>query len=300
MKLIVSSYNQNIEALSLLYIDMSSKSYKILDQVKLYEPSFVTRNNEYIFTYTKNDLELLAFKIDNDKLILVDKISVALNTLTHLSFNSKNNTLYGASYLDGAMVKCEFINEKFNNLIIKKEGGKCHQIICNDTLDRVLVVNIEFDMLSIYDLDFNLIEVINLPPKTGPRHAYWNKDIIYVVTEYSNELFKIENCKLASRVKTIKEDVKSNCATLLVDDNYIYVSNRGEETIARIEYKDKLKLNSSLNVYGNHSRHMIFDETKNYIISFNKISNNISIIDKLTNELIMNIPYNNCSCGVVI
>ena len=84
------------------------------------------------------------------------------------------------------------------------------------------------------------------------------------------------------------------------DDNYIYVSNRGEETIARIEYKDKLKLNSSLNVYGNHSRHMIFDETKNYIISFNKISNNISIIDKLTNELIMNIPYNNCSCGVVI
>ena len=297
MKLIISSYNNNDYALSLFDINIKNKEYKLLDHIELIEPSFVIASNGYIFTYTKRPLELLAFNIVNNKYNLLDRISVPLETMTHLLFNEENNTLYGASYKDGSIVKVSFINNKFSNLKVVHEGGKCHEVLIHEK--KIGIINIEKDIYSIYDLDLNYLDSISLPTKTGARHGLWDKDILYIVTEYSNELFKIENKTLVDRIKTIKGTSKSNCATLLMDSNYIYVSNRGEDTIARISYKDKLKYIDNHEVFGMHSRHMIFDNTNNYIISLNKNSNNIAIIDTNTFELVLNIPYDKCS-GVAI
>ena len=55
------------------------------------------------------------------------------------------------------------------------------------------------------------------------------------------------------------------------------------------------KVNCRFSVYGMHSRHMIFDESSNTIISLNKNSNNIVFIDKVTGNKLFEIPYMNVS-----
>lgn len=298
MKLVISSYNTNNNALSLIDINMQKKEYKILDNIELIEPSFVISVNNIIFTYTKRPLELLAFTINNNKFVLIDRISVPLETMTHLAFNEFNNTLYGASYKDGAIISVKF-NNKFSNLKVIKEGGKCHEVLISPNNLEIGIINIEKDQINIYNLDLKLLRIINLPLNSGPRHGKWCQNEMFVCSEYSNELFRIKDGIVIDKIKTIKEDSKSNCATLLLDNNYIYVSNRGEETIAKIDISSKLKYVTSFSVYGKHSRHMIFSSDKKYIISLNKNSNNIAIINKDNFNLEMSIPYDNCS-GVAI
>lgn len=298
MKLVISSYNTNINALSLIDINLEKKKYTILDSLELIEPSFVITYNNIIFTYTKKPLELLAIKLINNKLTIIDRISVPLETMTHLAYNDHNHTLYGASYKDGAIISVEY-NNKFNNLKVIKEGGKCHQVLISPDKEEIGIINIEKDLINIYDLDLNYKRLIKLPQSSGPRHGLWLDNKMFVVSEYSNELFEIKDDKVINSIKTIRGDVKSNCATLLLDNNYIYVSNRGEDTIAKIDISNGLKLVSLTPVFGEHSRHMIFSKDKKEIISLNKNSNNIAIIDKDTLSLIMSIPYEKCS-GVAL
>lgn len=295
MKYCFSSYNTDINALSLIDVDLQNNYYQVVDKVSLYEPSFCISYKDYIFTYTKNPLHLLCYKIINNKFTLYCRLSLPLMTLTHLYFNSALGILYGASYKDGKVIKARFDEENkcFNDLSILDQQGLCHCVF-EGSNNSVYVINIKQDLLYHYDSELNLINKISFDENTGPRHGIYYKNAIYIVSEYSNEVFKIVDNKIIKKSKTIKDNVKSFGGTLFAFNDLIFVSNRGEETIAIFD----LELNyiKSYNVYGNHSRHMIFDRDNKIIISCNKNSNQVSIIDVFSGKLLLNIPYEKVSC----
>ncbi len=121
------------------------------------------------------------------------------------------------------------------------------------------------------------------------------------MTEYSNEVIIVDslNNKVISRYNTLTtKDVISYGATLFTDDNSLYASNRGEETIAKfiINKENNLIYDKSFPVYGKHSRHMILSLDKKYIISCNKNTNNICFINKETYKKEYEINFDNPSC----
>lgn len=286
---VISGYNDDSNAMKLYEFD--NCSVKELNSIILDNPSYVTSSNSFVFTYTKNPLYMVMFEVRNNGFKELDRIELGLKSMTHLTYSEKNKCLYGASYLDGAIVKIDVKDNKFSNL--KKlshkdlygEDSKCHAIIMNEDETIVCVVNIATDSLYFYDTDLELIKIIKVKDGSGPRHAIWVKNMIYCMTEYSNEVIVIDYNKGVMQYEntllkeTIDNNVRSNGATLFMYNGFIYASNRGEDTIAKLKVlKDKtIEYVGSFSCNGNHPRHMI--EYSGLILNCNKNSNNVSIID---------------------
>lgn len=288
-KFVVSSYEVT-NSLSLLEIDFEGKKHSFLKSINLFSPSFVISSDKYIFTFSKNPLKLYAYDYN---LNLIDEIEINLLSSTHLCFNQSNSTLYGASYLDGAIYSVNFQDNKFINLKINKiNNSKCHCVtITKDNM--VICTDINNDSLYIFDSNLTHFKKIFLEKGCGPRHTIVKGDIIFTVTEYSNELYMINNNgKILSKCKTTNE--KSSCATLFELDNKIYVSNRlidDDSLVSVFSYDDELKFVSKFYVYGKNSRHMIKTTDGKFMLSCNLDSNTITIINLASKELVLTIPY---------
>lgn len=307
MKLVVSSYNKEKTSCTLFDIDIAKKEYKILDEVSLNAPSFIISGDEYIFTYSKEQIKLLSYKIKNDRLIKIDEIYLPGSTLTHLAYNKKYKKLYAASYFDGAYLKVDVKEGMFSNLkYYKQEEGlesKCHCVTISPNEEKVYITNIAQDKIYVYDYELNYLTKYILPVGVGPRHTIIHDEYLYTITEYSNEVLVVNNeGKIEQRVSTIKDyKNKTYGATLLYLDEHIYASNRGLETIAVFKMRNHLlEYEKMIPTYGNHSRHMILTKNQKHIISFNKNSHQISFINIETEKLDLSIPYDNVSCGVEI
>ncbi len=302
---IISGYNDDQDAFKLFRYN--NGTIETLNELVLNNPSYVTSFENIVFTYTKNPLEMLAIKVKGEKIDIVSRIPLGLKSMTHLTFSKENNCLYGASYLDGCLCKIKYENESFSDLKIinHKElygsDSKCHAVIMNEDETIVCCVNIATSTLYFYDTDLNFIKEIKLREGCGPRHAIWMCNMIYCITEYSNELIAIDYEKGALQYQTTLMDVdeESYGATLFIKNGIIYASNRGEETIAcfKIRADGLCEYIDSFSVNGKHPRHMI--EYKDIIISCNKNSNNVSFIDRYTKKEIVSKDFPNPS-GVCI
>lgn len=301
---VVSGYNNDDYAMrSYLYND---SNITLLDTIVFDNPSYCISYKDIVFTYTKHPLYMVALRVVEGKFVELDKIPLGLGSMTHLTYSEKNKCLFGASYLDGCMCKLDFDGEKFSNLKIIShkelygEDSKCHCIITNEDESKVLCVNIQTSALYIYDTELNLIKIIQLHEGCGPRHAIYHNNLIYVVTEYSNEVIVVDEEKGAIQyITTLSSECESYGGTLFYKDGYIFASNRGEETIAKFKVLDNgmVKYVNSFPVNGIHSRHMIYEG--DLIISLNMNSNHVSFISANTEKEVCYLEYPN-SAGIAI
>ena len=302
MKLVVSGYGENIECLTLVDIDTKKKRLNKLDSLMLNQASFVIsyrdKEQTFIITYTKNPLKLLSYYICDDKLIKIDEQEVPYESLTHLMMNKDNNRLYACSYKDGMALYVDIFNGKFNNLhcIDNKGISLCHCVISIEEENEIGIIDIKNDDINIYDLNLKYKRSIKINKGAGPRHGIYHNNKLYLVTEYSNEIFVIDykNSKILQQVSTLSNiNNKSYGATLFIKGNKLYASNRGEDNIVVFDMdKDGLlEVNHWFSCFGKHPRHMVLSNDQNYIISCNKDTNNIVVIDLEKEEEILSFDY---------
>ena len=131
---------------------------------------------------------------------------------------------------------------------------------------------------------------------SGPRHLCFSKDgrYFYCVNELSNDVSVLEwnngEPILKGSYSAIPHfEGESTAETIRMKDNYLYISNRGANTISRFEIiDDKLKLLD--NTYCGGAGPRDFNIIDDYIICANENSNSVTVLklekDKpvLTNE----------------
>lgn len=310
MKFLISGYTNKIDLIEL------DNNFNLISKIEknINSSSFITIA-DYIFCYDRENNPYV-YMLEKEKLEIVDKIKVNINNITHLVYSKKNDILYGCSYSGGTFFGISIKNNRFEKVIevVREETkdvlSRCHCVLLNKDEDTLVVVNIATDKLNFYKLTNNSIlydQSILLPKGCGPRHAIFSKSekYLYVITEYSNEIIIVDvvNKKIMSKTSTlIRNDITSYGATLFINDNSLYASNRGEETIAKFKIlKDEsISYENSFSVYGKHSRHMIMTLDKKYIVSCNKNTNQVCFIDKDTFELIYKYDFDNPSCVLQI
>lgn len=299
MKLVISGYGENEECLNLVDIDISNKCVSFLDGAVLNQASFVISYKEdktYVITYTKDPLKLVSYYIDDNKFVFVDEISIPYLSLTHLIYNKKEKILFGCSYKDGMYLRVNVEKGYFSKLITKEnqKPSLCHCVILVEEEKEVGIIDIKNDKINIYSYDLTYKRSIDLPAGVGPRHGIYYNNKLYVITEYSNEVYVIDykSALVLSKASTLTYNVKSYGATLFIINGKLYASNRGEESIAVFDLDDSnIKLNHAFPCYGAHPRHMILSADNKYIISCNKDSNTISIIDLETEKCVLLFDY---------
>ncbi|WP_440994783.1 lactonase family protein, partial [Cysteiniphilum litorale] len=171
-------------------------------------------------------------------------------------------------------------------------------------IEYVFVCDLGGDTITVYRLDGSthelvLLSVIKTIAGAGPRHALMspNKRYLYVVNELNSSIsvfkFDVNAGRLtyiSSQPTTLSSPQNSSernyPAELVLSKNstkhdyYLYVSNRGINSIAKFKLKqneEMLKLQNEYDAFGNYPRDLAIDNTGEYLVAANQLSNNISI-----------------------
>lgn len=308
MKFIFSGYLKNGETIGLYNVSRNLK-HKRLDYQSIPNPSFVIEGDGYLFTYEKTSsaIHLHSYIVQDEEMVPVDKKELPGSNITHLVYSPKNKVLFGCSYHDGTFFGIKVLDGKFQELITYQKQidddrlSRCHQVMLNVDETELAVVNIALDAIYFYDITDHKVkykDIIALPEGCGPRHGVYRGDLLYIITEYSNEIHIINRYTKDTLqvVSTIPNFTGTSYGATLFfshDGKTLYASNRGEDTIAVFKVLDNqlLEYDHAIPVGGKHPRHMILSHDGRYIVSCNKDSNNITIINLLREEIVATIPF---------
>lgn len=128
----------------------------------------------------------------------------------------------------------------------------------------------------------------------GPRHFVFskNKKFLYVINELNSTVstFEVDATGKYTEINTVSTLAegykgKNSCADIHLspDGNFLYGSNRGENTIVIFsvaENTGKLTLVDRASVHGDWPRNFNIDPTGNYLLVANQKSNNISVFKR--------------------
>lgn len=307
MKFIFSGYLKNGETIALYNVSRNTK-FRRLDYHSISNPSYVVEGDGYIYTYEKTSVIYLhSYLIKDEEMITIAKQEVPGTNITHLQYSPKHKILYGCSYQDGTFFAIKVSEGQFGELVTYQKQindnrlSRCHQVILNNDESELAVVNIALDAIYFYDISDGKVrykDIIALPEGCGPRHGIYKDDLLYIITEYSNEVHVINrNTKETLQVLSTIPNFKgvSYGATLFFSDDgkLLYCSNRGEDSIAvfNVLENNLLTYDHSFSVGGKHPRHMILTKDNHYLVSCNKDSNNITIINLAREEVVATIPF---------
>ena len=176
----------------------------------------------------------------------------------------------------------------------RQELPHAHSIRLIEALNTYVSCDLGCDKIRFFDVDGqnikeSTIKDIKVNAGYGPRHSINTKDgkYLYVSCELANRVLAFE---LINNEYVLIDDVNSlpidyvdenTCADIHIsdDDKYIFVSNRGNDSIGQYEINEngKLKLIKHVDVFGKGPRN--FAVCENYIICANQDSNNCSILE---------------------
>lgn len=167
----------------------------------------------------------------------------------------------------------------------------------------LLSVDLGLDAIYTYDKDLNVVSVAHTPAGEGPRHLAYSADgkTVFCVNELGSSItvFSYEDGVLTpgESVSILTHEVERNTSgAIRVYGDYVYASNRGDETIAACKWDgEHLTLESVTPCGGVSPRD--FDIFDDLMFVTNERTNNVTIfkvngaeLTKLEEELIMPNP----------
>lgn len=280
--------DKNAKGIYKTYFD-NGKFYDVSLFCEIDSPKYLAKYEDYIVALCDKDNKAGIALIDKDGNI-VDSITYEDKTSCFVCVD--NGIIYTANYHEGSFSALKNTDklELIKNIKIKDKCG-CHQVLIHN--DMIMVPCLFLDKVMLYDKDFNNIGFIELPVGSGPRHGVFSKDhkYLYLVSELSNELFKIDMNSLKIIDSILLLDNKKNLegtAAIRMSENekYLYVSTRGEDVISVVDIQNNMKLAQANSCFGGHPRDFIIVD--DYLICANRFSNEIVSI-KLNDNLIVGV-----------
>lgn len=206
-----------------------------------------------------------------------------------LCFLEKYGIIVSGSYTTGEI----FFDEK---CCFRVNSAHC---IVTDDLERFLyVTDIKGDSIFVYDLvNKRLLEPVKLSSGVGPRHIRCYRDFLYLVTEYSNEVYVFSRDEISGELTFINKCAsfygdfsgKNYASTLDIKDDILVVSNRGKNVISffRILDSGDIMFLYGMDCNGDWPRDLkIFG---GYLFVANERSGNISIFELKSQRLVSSV-----------
>lgn len=252
-------------------------------------PSYLNINKDFLYAVEElKEGKIVAYKIINNDLKFLNDTCINASLPCYITTDSNKKNLLVANYESGSMLAFEIEeNGYIGKEKYRMEYAKNSNIHFAEFINgRIYVVDLGNDRIYVYNPDMELLNTIKLEKGLGPRHLVANNEgnIIYIVTEYSNQvlMYQEENKKfiLKQKISTIKnKNIESYASAIKItkDNKYVYVTNRGENTIAVFENNEKrLKLIQIISSYGDYPRDIVLNKDEQYAIVVNQKSNNIT------------------------
>lgn len=200
---------------------------------------------------------------------------------------------------DGSLKETDRVVDKGHTGPRPEQQDGAHPHFADLTPDgRLVVVDLGQDRIYLYNLSdagkLSLINRFQFKPGFGPRHIVFDsgKHVAYVSAELSSNVAvlnydaKAGQFSLKQVISTIPDTwTKHNGAAAIrmsKDGRYIYVSNRGYNSIAvfQSDANGKLKLIQQITTAGDFPRDFNFNHDQSMIIALNQNTNNATLYER--------------------
>jgi 6-phosphogluconolactonase len=322
MTYLITSYNNlnilahNVKGRQSQYdfsiIDKNQITHHNLNTVN---PAFVLKHPDdnilYLCHESIYDGTLSSIRYDNN-LELIDSVSSFGKSSCYLELTLDRTHIININYWDSSIT----IHPLKNNIIsstppklynpitpnkivhkddhLKDRQSTSHHHSCVFYQDSLYVPDLGKDRIDIYKFINNGLiynGYMMLPAGSGPRYGVIKKNLMYIVNEISSTVAVIllDNMKILQIISTIPKNSKNNtCSGIKLHNGYIYVSNRGHNSIAlfKITLNGTLKLCEIVSSHGKTPRNFIINKKGDQLLVANQDSNNISIFDIMEDKIV--------------
>lgn len=226
--------------------------------------TYITQHNQFLYAIKKDgeDCGIASFLINDDGSLtfINDCLASQEGTGCHISVSKDGKYLFEAVYGAG-LVRIYKLNPETGELVelidiyrgegqgpneARQESSHIHYAQQTPDLDFIATVDLGADVVRTFkfsDEGLELVETLEIQAGSGPRHLAFHPsgDYAYLVSELSNtiQVLSYKNgvfTKVSPRLMTIPEDFDLNsqvgAVRLSHDGQFIYVSNRGHNSIA--------------------------------------------------------------------
>lgn len=271
--------------------------FQFVEKVTLDRPMYATIKDNKLYVILR-EIEtvthfggLLSFDIDKKgKLINPTQIE-STKGIVPCHLDVVDNNKFVVNYLSGNITKVGEKTVTHNGTGVhptRQEAPHTHFVCSSADKKYILCTDLGLDKIFVYDKDLNEKYNIKMPDGSGPRHLVFSNDkrYLYCVNELSNDVSVIEwnrgdpTCKgTYPAIPYFKGE--STAAAIRINGDYLYVSNRGADTISRFKIiNEKLELLENTCCGGKGPRD--FTIVDGYIICTNEISDSVTVL-KLEN-----------------
>ena len=277
-------------------------------QTKVFERcTYLALNKKHLYSVVEKENGIIVeYQREQNGLKYIEKNLSYGKGPCHIEIAPKNNLLFVSNYIDGYYTIFKInsngvignpIYHKIENK--KKSHAHCIKVASNGKF--FCVVDLGADLLIVYEIKNNIIKEVDrlkFKNNTEPRHIAICKNIIYLITEKSCELYTIRFKNNKLEILDVKSLLPQN---IKIKDNYtgcaikvtkdfknIYTTIRGHNSISVFKIKNnKIEMVQNKNCGGDLPRDLELDKTENYVLVANSDDNKISIFrrDKKSGKL---------------
>lgn len=287
------------------------------EKTTLDEPMYMIIRNEKMYILLRQPDEKTNFSgelsIDIDgtgKLFAPSRIIFTKGAVAcHLEVSDDN--IYAVNYVSGSVIKLPdtLVTHSGHGLHkVRQAAPHTHFVHVSPDGKYILVTDLGLDKIFVYDKDLKLVSDASVPSGHGPRHLAFSSDgkIVYCVNELGSSVsifsYSDGELKLQNTISALPKDFSGDniSAAIRIKDNYLYVSNRGHNSISVFEIKDSynIVLKECVDCGGNSPRD--FNIIDDVLICTNEKSDNVTVfklnnyIPEIISESELNIPSPLC------
>ena len=290
--------------------ELSNKKLAVISE----NPSYLTYSPDKKHVYAVNENEngaVTSFKVEKEgNLTSLNTVNANGAHPCHITINDSGDKIAVSNYTGGnaslhSVLNNGLLSEAFQVLDHNNDSMASHVHSAEFLKDELFISDLGRNAFYQYKLKGDLYtlksqNIIEIKGNPGPRHFSISKncDFIYMINEYEGSITsvkKIDNgFKQIDSDSTIDENYagKNSCADIHLskDEQFLYASNRGENTIAVFKRDindgtlDKIK---TISAHGNWPRNFTLDPTGKFLLVANRWSHNISVfsIDSSSGKL---------------
>lgn len=282
-------------------------------------PTYVTisEDNHYLYAVgadvDQGGLVAYAINQETKKLQELNRQMTEGSSPCYVGVNRTNSKVLAAYYHrgsvelfetnhDGSLKPRKSVVQFAGNGPNKDRQEKPHTHYAQFTPDEkyVVAVDLGIDQIITFEVssgELKEVSKLTVRPGSGPRHLAFhpNGKIAYCMTELSNEVIVLQynqeegTFQELQYISTIPEDFTENSQGAAIrvtkDGRFVYVSNRGHNSIASFKVNEEdstLSFIEYTSSGGNWPRDFQFDPTEEYVIGSNQESGNLVLYKRDT------------------
>ncbi len=299
--------------------DQGEGKLKLLDVTASLNPSYLTISKDGKYLYAVEEIpiddspKIKAFKInslsDEQSLTFINEQELPGSYACHLTLSVDHNYLIVAAYMSGNAIvypidenggllpMCQNILHEGNGPnSIRQEAPHVHMIQAVNE-NGFYAVDLGLDTAKYYEFDQSKNKFIaateydlEIKKGAGARHMvlHPNRRYAFIFSELTAEVFSFkiseEKMKFIQSIESLPEDVKTLPAGAAIrmhpNGKYLYVSNRGDNSITIFKFDvklEKLTFIGNTESGGRTPREINIDPTGNWLFVANQDSDNIVV-----------------------